>query len=775
MKILFEEYHYDKRPFVGGDNMPSLEKVLSEGKVNAKLVENRTKLSIDYVGYFYSRSLDDCVFILPKVLLNTDNKLFDNPSYTPEDFLALSPHSADAKQKEMLDFVYEFSLWVYRAISVFYHNHQESDIALSPEITQMGRGKRKDRYTFLDIVLALLDFNRKNQDYLTFILRNIHKGNNKINWVRTITKNRVIIQDGTPIYYQPVNKKKTVNYDEELLIIFYSILHHINQRYNFPVHLNANFDLITGKRFEQYIKGTGKRRLKQIKYKYFSDRDLEIWDLCYAFFDSAYKVAIHSDTQDYLLIHDFHSVFEDMIDELLSDKDEVTRRMKAQEDGKRLDHLYKYQGLTEFNDKAYYIGDSKYYPRNAAIGSEPIAKQYTYARNLVQYDLDLFNSGKRNYQTYRDDETEGYDIVPNFFISATIDDISAKGYHNSSIVEKKTATGKHFHLSYHFKNRLFDRDTILVSHYNVNFLFIIAIYAKNRIGERSKWAKVVKEKFRTEIIKGLNEEFTFYAITPRENVNPVQFWDQYFKYFVGKVFQPFKKIGQTDPRYYSLALANPEIIDNNPKEKEELANENERILALLEPYFYKAQCPIGTKPEDAKWSIVNQGLSIPVSPSKSLTMHYIQTYFSQHFLVGCYHSPNQFNWIMGKNNLGVNLYNVRLRTQLDKTIRSGALPIEYLEGKDVKFVILYEFDKENDNKYRVFRVHHYATMSEEQMRDSGYPTPDGNYFCFVFDEEVQLSHEINLAKIISDAQSTQDYVDGMPIFKTGEELLNYVK
>ena len=754
--------------------MPSLEEVLSEGKVNAKLVENRTKLSIDYVGYFYSRRLDDCVFILPKVLLNKDNKLFDNPSYTPEDFLALSPHNADAKQKEMLDFVYEFSLWVYRAISVFCHNHQDSDIAVSPEITLMGRGKRKDRFTFLDIVLALLDFNRKNQDYLTFILRNIHKGNNKINWVRTIAKNRVIIQDGTPIYYQPVNKKKTVNYDEELLIIFYSILHHINQKYNFPVHLNANFDLITGIRFEQYIKGTGKRRLKQIKYKYFSDRDLEIWDFCYAFFDSAYKVAIHSDTKDYLLIHDFHSVFEDMIDELLSDKDDETRKMKAQEDGKRLDHLYKYQGLTEFNDKAYYIGDSKYYPRNAEIDSEPLAKQYTYARNLVQYDLDLFNSGKRNYQTYRDDETEGYDIVPNFFISATIDDISAKGYHNSSIVEKKTEEGKHFHLSYHFKNRLFDRDTILVSHYNVNFLFIIAIYAKNRIGERNKWAKDVKDKFRQEIISGLNEEFTFYAITPRENVNPVQFWNQYFKYFVGKVFQPFK-MGQDGQRYYSLALAKPKIIANNPKEEEELANENERILALLDPYFYKAECSIGTKPEDAKWSIVKQGLSVPVRPHKPLTLHYIQGYLGQHFLVGCYHSQDQFKWIMGENNLGVNLYNVRLMMHPNKTIRSGALPGKYLEGKEVKFVILYEFNKENDNEYRVFRVHHYATMSKEQMKDSGYPNPKGNYFCFVFDEEVKLSKKINLLSVVDDAKKITDYVDGMPIFKTGEELINYVK
>ena len=66
-------------------------------------------------------------------------------------------------------------------------------------------------------------------------------------------------------------------------------------------------------------------------------------------------------------------------------------------------------------------------------------------------------------------------------------------------------------------------------------------------------------------------------------------------------------------------------------------------------------------------------------------------------------------------------------------------------------------------------------MNEERMRKAFYPNPQGNYFCFVFDEEVQLSTKINLLEIISSQKSSTDYVDGMPIFLTGEELMKYKK
>lgn len=613
MRILFEEYHYDKI-LSDGNEIFSLASVLADVGVSAKHVENDTKLSIDYVGYFFSQQLHDCVFILPKVLMKEDNTLFDE-NLKPEDFLSIDSKNPTGKQKEILDFVYEFSVWVYRAIDVFRHRNSDSDIAVNPEITQMQRGRRRDRYTFVDIMLALLDFNRKNQDYLTFVLRNIHSGNNKINWTKTITQNNVIIQDGVPIYYAPINKKKQINYDEELLIIYFSILNHINNKYSFPVRLNANFDLITGKRFEQYIKGTGKRRLKQIKYKYFSDRDLEIWDLCYAFFDYAYKVAIKSDTRDFLLVHDFHAVFEDMVDNLLSNQDKVVQEMKSQDDNKRLDHLYRYKGLTKEEKDVYYIGDSKYYPRGAVIQGPAMAKQYTYARNLVQYDMDLFNSQEKSQKDraigYRDDETEGYDIVPNFFISAKIDDISDKGYSDSKIEHIKhydnDGKKRSFYISYHFRNRLYDRDTILVSHYNINFLFVLALYAKNRSSEQQRWANEVKKQFRDEIIAGLNEEFQFHVLTPREGVNSEQFLHDHFQQQLGKLYSPYET-SASGQKYYSLAL----------DKDERYAEENEKVKALFDSYFYREECPLGTDPTEVLPKVASSAMSDSESSGKGL-------------------------------------------------------------------------------------------------------------------------------------------------------------
>ena len=125
---------------------------------------------------------------------------------------------------------------------------------------------------------------------------------------------------------------------------------------------------------------------------------------------------------------------------------------------------------------------------------------------------------------------------------------------------------------------------------------------------------------------------------------------------------------------------------------------------------------------------------------------------------------------MGKNDKGTNLYNVRLKKR-GVEVRNGSLPPTYLAGLDVKFVILYEHEAESKG-YRVFHVHHNATMDEERMRKAWYPEPEGNYYCYVFDEEVQLSSRINLSDIIANAKFSENYVDGMPIFITGEELTN---
>ena len=289
------------------------------------------------------------------------------------------------------------------------------------------------------------------------------------------------MQNGQPIYLNPVNRKRRTNFDEELLIIFFSILNYIGDTYGFPKEICCQYQLITGKRFETYLNGFGKTRLHQIKYKYFSDKALQLWNLCYAFFEQSKQVYVSTDRREYLLVKNFYIVFEAIIDELVGDNPLPDGMDKRQDDGKIVDHLFTAASLIEserrHNDtdthQTYYIGDSKYYKMGHELGRESVYKQYTYARNVIQWNLDIFNglndTVKPSPVRLRDEQTEGYEIIPNFFISAKLDEQFR--YDNDGI--EKTDRKKNKHKNVQFMNRLFDRDTMLLFHYDVNFLYVL--------------------------------------------------------------------------------------------------------------------------------------------------------------------------------------------------------------------------------------------------------------------------------------------------------------
>lgn len=182
----------------------------------------------------------------------------------------------------------------------------------------------------LDVIIALRDFNRDNQNYFTFVAKNVHSGFNRINWNKTITSSQAFIQSDTPVYIKPVNRKKMINFDEELLVIYFSILNYIRDTHGFSFEININYHLISPDKLKRtYIKKNfGCKRLKQIKYKYFSDKALRIWDLCYAFFDREYKIAMNRQSKDFLLAKNFEHIFEVMIDTLIggNDKKKITER-----------------------------------------------------------------------------------------------------------------------------------------------------------------------------------------------------------------------------------------------------------------------------------------------------------------------------------------------------------------------------------------------------------------------------------------------------------------
>lgn len=583
MKILLEEYKYP---------VELVKKVLCGIGVDT-LQDVEGDVSLSYVGYFYNPQLKDCVFILPKVLMDESGKVFGR--YSPTALLDIDGENSPLTDKER-KFLYEFAVWIYRAVTVFRDSHKGSDIVCHNHVLQVGHGTRRRTNTLLDILLSLIQFGKDHQDFITFTVKNIHSGLNKINWTRTINRSQAIVQDGTPIYLNPVNKKRLVNFDEELLVIFYSILNYISEKYGFRVNINVGFELIKGAKFESYIKGRGCLRLRQIKYKYFSDIALEMWGLCYAFFDKSQSITTSATLEEYLLVKNFYVVFEAMIDELIgsaTDKNMLPKELTEQKDGKLVDHLYTYKGLMQPEGEeaqTYYIGDSKYYKIGGHLGENSIYKQYTYARNIVQYNIDLWlDDAKPNPDIkVRDEQTEGYNILPNFFISAAMekDDFS---YGHREIVptdEKRTTE-----IKYQFEDRLFDRDTMLLSRYNVNFLFVVALYARNNYGEKKKWRDEVRERFREEIQKVLAEHYNFYPMRSK-GVNVEEYVKTHFRQLIGKVFTPFE-----DKEILTLALQTPEDYANE-EVRVRLETEHAELMAMLEKDFtIQKDYQLGAQPQ----------------------------------------------------------------------------------------------------------------------------------------------------------------------------------
>lgn len=746
MRILIEEYQYD---------VAKVKDVL-HGIDPLENVEGRA--SIHYVGYYYNTLLKDCVFILPKVLLkDVGNKELVFGKYTPEEITNLEKNNPLTPEEK--SFIYKFAVWIYRAIVVYKTNRQNNtDIIYHTHIAQIGKGNRRLSNTYLDILLQLLQFNKDNKSFFLYVIKNLHSGFNKINWTRTISHSQAIIQNNEVVYLNPVNKKRQINFDEELLVIFFSILNYISHTYGFPKDINCNFSLITGKKFEMYLKGYGRTRLRQIKYKYFSDKALELWNLCYAFFDESRQVFITTEKKEYLLVKNFYIVFEAIIDELVGDNPLPDNMDKKQEDGKIVDHLFTAKSLIE-NEKnpTYYIGDSKYYKLGHELSDESIYKQYTYARNVIQWNLDIFNSGKEPESgvRLRDDITEGYNIIPNFFISAKMDE--DLDYGNDGI--DKTNRKNNKHRKVHFKNRLFDRDTLLLFHYDVNFLFVLSLYARDNSIQKAAWKEKIRKIFRIEIQNWLQQDYDFYAMKSRGNtLAGEEFIKDHFKDLQGKIYRPFD-----DESIYALAL---EKEDNTDTQKSD-------TFVLLQDFFEITKIEkLGEDPKEKLDQMVSAYQTAhpyaPI-PENWLPQYHIERYAEEYFVIGMYHDKAHWDWITGKNDRGSLIYNVRLAKN-----RDGSMPKSRIRAMKPKFAILYEEGHDTENKYHVFRIHDYAEMSESRMREAKYPRePKGDYFIFRFDEEISIG-SINIAELIGIHRlSTSDYKDGMPIFMKGRELIKY--
>lgn len=770
MKLFIEGYQYKEEA-----SKALLEKILK--------FEQGGVYSTDMVGYYYSNDVKDTVFFLPKVVMDREDKVFHK--YNPEKIIDLQ-EALDNKtidEEDEYRFIYGLSVWIYRALNVFRHTVGDK-ILLYRDIPSDSLSGQSVYNTFLDILISLQRFNNENQNYFTFVLRNIHSGFNKINWTKTISRSQAVIQDDVPIYIDVVNRKRQINLEEELFIIFFSILHHMQVKYGFPVKINYNFPLITDDAFENYLDGYGEMRLIQIRHRYFADKQVQMWQLCYDFFSKQSQIRNNSHYSDHLLAKDFNIVFEEMIDHLLSEKDKRVEKMKLKEqtDGKRVDHIYAWDGLMYKENEIFYIGDSKYYKQKNDPKDYSVYKQYTYARNVIQANLDLFNKkdsrGRKKYKPgddyliYRDDDTEGYNITPNFFIRAHVPE--NRGYENDDLESRGE-----MERIVHFENRLFDRDTLLLQHYDINFLYVLSVYGSEDVLAQETFKLKARRMFREKIIEDIQGKYGFFSLQLKpieidvpddeEEVSALDKMNRlveqkYFRKLLGKAFRPYK---EEEFMYLSLE-SKPEYYDDNMK-----------LLSDLSKDFNIRHYKLGTDPRD----VINKFADLVYAPTDdqggpSHVFHF-EDFKDEIFLIGGYRSgdKNQLDWIMEHM-----MYNIRA-TVNRHGYRNGIIDENVVSAR---YLILYEINDKEKHNYHVYRIESWKSHSTEWMANNGYEKPDGPYIVYSLSNEthfeqaninamlnIGLYNEIAFRKFkgedVSEIWLRNEWY-GSPVFLTGQEI-----
>lgn len=520
MKILFEEYQY---------NTKSLAPVIGE---RYYLPINAIYSKIQYVGYYYNPKADngkgDVVIIFPKVFINKDLKAFDE--FSPEELINPSTEIINKLKFSGKDkIIFEISTWLFRAIQQYNKRHYFNSITESQSINQVISNLDDKSNTELEINTSLFKFYKENQNLFTFIAKTSHSQQHKINWAKTINKKKPFIQNNQPFYVEVNSKKKMINEEEELIILFYSTLNYIKDKYAFELQLPQKYDLIKGNQFETMLR-RGCRYLKSIKYKYYSDKMITLYNLLYTYFERSESVQSKKQLEEILLIKDFNIVFEDMIDDLIGDSN-LLKSLKNHPDGKQLDHIYEYKSLI-LDDSIYFVGDSKYYQPNTAVGVNSKAKQFTYAKNVIQHNIKLFNENKLDDSLrYRENTTEGYNITPNFFISAFV--------HNEFDFSKSYLKDNGKTISqYHFENRLFDRDTLFVQSYDINFLFVLSAYISRNSTLKSNFKKDTQKHFRDKLVEYIDDNYDFYIAKPKSPLKSDEFVAKHFKLLNGKIYKP---------------------------------------------------------------------------------------------------------------------------------------------------------------------------------------------------------------------------------------------
>ena len=370
--------------------------------------------------------------------------------------------------------------------------------------------------TLIDHFIALENFYDRNKDLILMIYKESHRGYNRVNWAKTVRRSIPIISKKSGkvnvVYTDVCNERQHIHDQEELMVLYFSTLRYIQQDYNYLMPQNEYYTLMGVSEFKTMVKNNSVcPKLRSIRQQYFNDRMQELWNLLYAFHNKLesdnYNKNIHAGNHyvEYLLATNFDRVFEDMIDYLIGDP--KLEKLKGHEDNRIIDHIFLGRSLFGgANSKVYYIADSKYYDPDHEITGTSIAKQYDYARNIIQMVRDHVNDEKTYdcidmdvAKSYYDEITHGYNVTPNFFIRPN------EKYEGNGLGFQKHKKDPDY--VFQHKECLFDRSTLFLMHYDINLSYVLDVYSKENAEERNKIRKKIEEIVSKELDEYIKTEY----------------------------------------------------------------------------------------------------------------------------------------------------------------------------------------------------------------------------------------------------------------------------
>lgn len=288
----------------------------NNNNVNHQIIDENS-----FVGYLYSEDLEDGVIILPKIYKGKNDNLGIKIG---EDSKTINFNSKEDSEN-FSQFISDLCATL-RRFKDRNPNGKSSTKNYEIESKVFSPGENNEK-TLLEIEDSLIDFHKKNKYLFTQIALSKINKSHKINWTKTVTNKQPLIQNKKVVYPELYTQKKEIDYKEELIVLFYSVLDYLKQRTH-RKHIEKaalNYKLLSIEKIEQFRKtDKGINYLKSIRSQYFSDRLVKLWKLLYAYFSKVYNLKNNKNKhKDYLLVNNFQMVFEDMVEQLIgsSNKD----------------------------------------------------------------------------------------------------------------------------------------------------------------------------------------------------------------------------------------------------------------------------------------------------------------------------------------------------------------------------------------------------------------------------------------------------------------------